>query len=115
MILKPHQVRRKREAVKVFPDGREVIDRSTAYGRRIYEDRIAEMYLRQGGLCRICHLWMEPATVTFEHEDGKGMGGSHQDDRIIRDGKEYNGAAHLWCNNKKGSRRGYGTATTSAT
>lgn len=43
--------------------------------------------------------------VTFEHQDGKGMGGSHQDDRIEIDGEWYNAAAHWKCNNDKGSKR----------
>jgi len=43
--------------------------------------------------------------ITFEHQDGRGMGGSHRDDRIEIDGKPYNGAAHGKCNSDKGSKR----------
>jgi hypothetical protein len=49
--------------------------------------------------------------VTFEHEAGRGMNGGHRDDRIEKDGKWYNGAAHLWCNNlKSGKRMNYNPA-----
>jgi hypothetical protein len=43
--------------------------------------------------------------ATFDHEDGRGSGGGKRDDRIIKDGRYYNGAAHLACNLWKGSRR----------
>jgi hypothetical protein len=99
-------LRRKREPVKVFPDGREVCDLKTVEGKRIYESRLGDMWVRQYGFCRICHkpMFLES---TFDHEDGRGMNGSHRDDRIVKDGKPYNGAVHLKCNLEKGSRRGY--------
>jgi hypothetical protein len=48
---------------------------------------------------------MSIAVATFEHQDGRGMGGGHRDDRIEIDGKPYNGAACLSCNGSKGSKR----------
>ncbi len=48
---------------------------------------------------------MRKDEATFEHEDGRGMGAGHRDDRIEKNGKPYNGAAHFWCNAKKGSVR----------
>jgi len=100
-------LRRKREPVKVFPDGREVCNIGTAEGRRIYQGRIDDMWNRKHGLCRICCSPMGLFQATFDHEDGRGMNGSHRDDRIVKDGKPYNGAVHLKCNLEKGSRRGY--------
>ncbi len=43
--------------------------------------------------------------ATFEHEDGRGAGGSKRDDRIVLpDGTWINGVSHLLCNSLKGSR-----------
>lgn len=46
---------------------------------------------------------------TFEHVDGRGIGGGHRDDRIwLPDGDRmipYNLAAHVKCNMAKGSKR----------
>lgn len=114
MILKPKDVRRKREAVKVFPDGREVCQNNVA-GKLEYRSRTLDAAARQDWICRICHLAMNILNVTLDHEDGRGMNGSHRDDRIVKNGKPYNAAVHSWCNGEKASRRGYGTATTSAT
>ena len=91
--------------VQVFPDGREVCDLKTVAGRREFRLRVLLMWHRQGERCCLCHhlnfvKWME-----FEHQDGKGMGGAHRDDRIMKDGKPYNGASCHWCNAAKGSRR----------
>lgn len=48
--------------------------------------------------------------ATFEHSDGRGMGGAKRDDRIYRPNREtgkmepFNAVACPWCNTKKGSR-----------
>lgn len=105
---KPKDIRRKREAVHVFPDGREVCDLETAEGKRIYAGRTVGMAVRQNWFCRWCRLQMLRSEISFDHEDGRGMNGSHRDDRIFRDGKPYNGAVHLHCNLSKASKRGYG-------
>ena len=98
-------VQKKREAVKVFADGREVCQ-DTVAGKREYENRTTQMLERQGFRCCLCGEFVWPAEVTFEHEDGRGMGGARRDDRIsLPDGTWINGAAHRHCNNEKGSRR----------
>jgi len=49
--------------------------------------------------------------ATFEHEDGRGMGGARRDDRIVIEDEEgrfvrhQNGASHKSCNSKRGSLR----------
>lgn len=69
-----------------------------------YANRVIEMADRQGWMCAVCELLM--LHPTFEHQDGKGSGGSRQDDRIFNpDGSWYNAAAHGDCNAKKGSVR----------
>ena len=83
---------------------REVCDKSPA-GRAEYNRRVVEMAERQGWLCAICGEYMHGGNVSFEHQDGRGMGGSLRDDRIEKNGKIYNAATHAICNAKKGSRR----------
>ena len=103
---KPGEVRRKREAVHVFPCGREVCS-DTPAGRTEYKRRTLQRAEEQGWICRICGLAMNPYSVTLDHEAGRGMNAGHRDDRIFKDGKPYNAAVHFWCNGAKGSRRGY--------
>jgi hypothetical protein len=99
-------VQKKREAVKVFADGREVCNLETAAGKREYGQRLEQMIMRQHGYCCLCGEWLRPMDATFDHEDGRGMGGARRDDRIVLpNGTWINGAAHEWCNNEKGSRR----------
>ena len=98
------------DGVKVLRDGREICMRTTEAGRREYKARTEAMRLRQGEVCclyghiSICPGLLAKDDATFEHEDGRGMGGSKRDDRIEKDGKPYNGAAHEICNREKGSR-----------
>jgi hypothetical protein len=97
---KPSQLRRKHEAIKVFPCGREVCSASKA-GQLEYQRRTELMYERDNGVCCICHQLIDVTEYpTFEHKDGRGMGGARRDDRI-----ENNGVAHWECNSEKGSRR----------
>jgi hypothetical protein len=42
---------------------------------------------------------------TFEHQDGRGAGGGHRDDRIEIDGQWNNAAVDPDCNISKGSKR----------
>jgi len=98
---------RKREpapAVQTYEDGREVCA-DTAAGKAEYKRRTKLMWQRQNGRCCLCGLPMEQKDATFEHAQGRGMGGAKRDDRIEVDGKRMNGAAHIRCNNEKGSRR----------
>jgi len=111
--VEPYRIRigMKPEAIKVMDDGREVCNLRTVEGERIYDARIEEMWHRQVAVCclsryiRECPGRLELSEATFEHEDGRGMGGGHRDDRTWKDGKRYNGAAHGLCNQLKGSRR----------
>jgi hypothetical protein len=91
--------------IKVFPDGREVCIRTCLAGNEEYRARTLKMLKRQNGYCCLCNLPLRDSDATFEHQDGRGMGGSRRDDRIEKEGKPYNGAAHGWCNAEKGSRR----------
>lgn len=86
------------------PNGRQVCTK-TAEGTREYRGRTEQMCERQQGLCSICGLPMRQDEATFEHQDGRGHGGGHRDDRIEIDGQPYNSAAHGLCNVKKGSVR----------
>lgn len=95
-------------AVRKYPDGREVCQR-TRKGRQEYHERTIIMAERQHKLCGICWRPMLFLDITFEHEDGRGMNGGHRDDRIVDDnGVLVNCAAHSWCNSEKGSRRADG-------
>jgi hypothetical protein len=86
-------------AVKVFPDGRQVCQNNRA-GRVEYARRRTEMWWRDLGICCICHTFVPFFEATFEHKDGRGMGGARRDDRT-----ENNGIAHAICNQQKGSKR----------
>jgi hypothetical protein len=98
-------------AVKVMKDGREICDLLTKAGRDEYESRKTEMHTRQKavcclyGICPTCPGKLRRVEAMFEHEDGRGAGGGHRDDRIEIDSKWVNGVAHPECNSWKGSRR----------
>ena len=102
----------KQKGVKVYPDGREVCDLYSVAGKREYARRIQAMVTRQRGICCLhgyapdCPGRFGGDRQTFEHENGRGMGGAHRDDRIeLPDGTWINGASHYACNVWKGSRR----------
>lgn len=103
--------------MKVFPDGREVLDLKTKAGADEYQRRKLEMWDRQGKRCAlqitdICKQrqgrWPRNETQ-FDHENGRG--GGKQDDRIeVLDPetgkmKPQNGVVCPYCNSAKGSRR----------
>jgi hypothetical protein len=94
--------------IRTCQDGRQVIDRS-ARGNREYRRRVEEMRVRQKYMCCLfgyapmCTGALRVAAATFEHE--RSRGGGKRDDRVsLPDGTWINGAAHLACNNWKGSR-----------
>jgi hypothetical protein len=98
--------------VILYPNGRQKCDRSRA-GRMEYKRRTALMWDRQKGFCGLqispdCPGKITLEQATFEHQDGRGMGGAKQDDRIetMVDGKieAYNLASCTHCNVLKGSR-----------
>lgn len=91
-------------AYRRFPCGREVC-LATPVGRVEYALRTFEMADRQNWVCPICSQPMDKETVTFDHVDGRGMGAGKRDDRIVKDGKQYNFASHALCNAERGSRR----------
>lgn len=96
-------------AYRRYPDGREVCT-SRERGREEYRYRIMQMVMRQSGKCRWCHQALMLHDATFDHEQGRGMGSSRRDDRIMdSNGREINAAIHARCNIEKGSRRGYET------
>ena len=89
---------------KQMRDGRQICLNSVA-GWREYNRRTDEMSERQKHLCGLCGLWMPEDDRSFDHEDGRGMGGAKRDDRTEVDGKRKNAATHCGCNVAKGSRR----------
>lgn len=102
---KPGDIKDPAPAVRVYEGGRECCNMMTAAGKREYRRRTLEMRERQDNRCCLCHQWMSVQDATFEHQDGRGHGGGHRDDRIVKDGRWINGAAHGWCNSLKGSKR----------
>ena len=98
-------------AVFVLEGGREVCNMKTCEGQDEYKRRIGDMWMRQKGRCCLeniiggCPGQLALQDATFEHQDGRGMGGAHRDDRIEIDGKPINGSSHSRCNFIKGSRR----------
>lgn len=93
------------EFVKVFPCGREVCS-ELSRGRGEYRSRVWLMWERQGARCGLCLMPMREADATFDHEAGRGMGGSKRDDRIVHDdGSWRNAALCFQCNGAKGSRQ----------
>lgn len=96
----------KREPLKVYPDGREVLNTKTAAGATEYRNRKDQMFSRQKATCPLCDCvftWSNPST--FDHQNGRGMGGSIRDDRIEIDGQWFNAALCVPCQSLKGSRR----------
>jgi hypothetical protein len=88
-------------AVLVYPDGREVCVNSKD-GWVEYKRRVKVMVQRQNFRCCLCKKPLSLANATFEHQRRRGMGAAWRDDRIEKDGKEWNGAAHWVCNVEKG-------------
>ena len=88
-------------AVRVYPDGREVCQNS-ADGWREYKRRVKVMWERQGRRCCLCNRALALGNATFEHQRRRGMGAAWRDDRIERDGVDWNGAAHWVCNGERG-------------
>jgi hypothetical protein len=104
-------------AVRILKDGREICNHLTKAGRDEYHRRLREMWDRQKRICCLlghvegCPGRLHLPDLVFEHQDGRGSGGGHRDDRIEKpdpktgEMKPYNGAAHAYCNLKKGSLR----------
>ena len=88
-------------SVRRYPDGREVCQDSRA-GYQEYKRRLIEMLKRQNYFCCLCGKKLYFADATFEHQRRRGMGAAFRDDRIEKDGKDFNGAAHWICNVERG-------------
>lgn len=87
--------------LRYHADGREVcVD--TKAGWDEYKRRVKVMVQRQGGKCCLCKKPMALGNATFEHQRRRGMGAAWRDDRIFKDGQDWNGAAHWTCNGEKG-------------
>lgn len=106
--------RRKRAAIRVMPDGREIVKRFTPEGLRIWLARLEQMSVRQGWICCLhgyCPTCPGPLQFCgipdFEHEFGRRKARG-RDDRIEVEVNglklRLNGAAHRACNQWKGSR-----------
>jgi hypothetical protein len=91
--------------VMTFPCGREVCLLETMAGRREYKERTRAMAMRQKFVSPISGDLMNAWDATFDHQDGRGAGGAHRDDRIEIDGEWHNAALTLKDNTEKGSRR----------
>jgi len=88
-------------SVRKYSDGREVCVDSPA-GWREYKRRVQVMVQRQNFRCCLCKRRLSAGNATFEHQRRRGMGSAWRDDRITKDGGEWNGAAHWVCNGEKG-------------
>jgi hypothetical protein len=86
---------------RIYKDGREVCVDSPA-GWREYKRRVEVMVQRQNHRCCLCGRRLSLANATFEHQRRRGMGAAWRDDRITKDGQDWNGAAHWACNSEKG-------------
>ena len=86
---------------RIYPDGREVCVDSVP-GWKEYRRRVKVMLLRQDGRCALCGRPLALGNATFEHQRRRGMGAAWRDDRITKDGADWNGAAHWVCNSEKG-------------
>lgn len=89
--------------VMTYPDGRERCLMGTVSGAKEYERRRLAMERRQGYVDPISLEWL--VNPTFDHQDGRGAGGSRRDDRIEIDGKWHNAALNANTNGRKGSKR----------
>jgi hypothetical protein len=87
----------------IFRGQREICNPVTDDGILQYWYRRTAMWVRQEGSCCICCQDLHLADASFEHENGRTAG--RRDDRIEIDGKAHNGASHLWCNKRRGSKR----------
>ena len=89
-----------------YPDGR-LVAQNTPKGDLWYWEQTILMAHRQEWICGICHspvrmhFWTREG-ATFQHGDGRGMGGARRNDDINAPG---NCAAHWDCNTELGSKR----------
>ena len=70
----------KQPGLWIYPDGREVIQNTTA-GRWIREQRYVRAWEESQGFCCLCSDRVNPYDATLEHFISKGSGGGTHDDR----------------------------------
>jgi hypothetical protein len=114
---KPKDIKHVIPFMKVFPDGREILNVRVKAGLDEYIRRKLEMWDRQGRRCalqmtEICKQrqgrWPQDE-ITFDHFNGRSAG--KHDDRIYlldpKTGKMVwsNSSVCSWCNCARGSRR----------
>lgn len=87
-----------RPGLWVYPDGREVIQRTEA-GRKILQSRRNAAWQACNGHCCLCEQRVTPFQATLEHKTSKGSGGGKHDDR-----QSNLGISHLPGNVAKGSQ-----------
>lgn len=87
----------KRPGLWIYPDGREVIQKTTA-GRKILQERWNVAWNDSDGLCCLCESQVDRFHASLEHKTSKGSGGGKHDDR-----QENLGISHLAGNVAKGS------------
>jgi hypothetical protein len=103
----------KPEAVKVYPDGREVCNLRLKRGKQEYYTRSILMLERQGMKCAICRKPVHYIWAEFDHEAGRRANGAHRDDRIEIFIPDEDGITIRWqnaavcrnCNTEQGSKR----------
>lgn len=87
---------------------REICNPVTIEGRAEYKWRTMLVFVRQDGICCNCLEPLSLSECTFEHEDGRTSGRKDERTAIFEDGRfvrHLNGASHLICNSRRGSRR----------
>jgi hypothetical protein len=83
-----------------------MICEDTPKGKELYQLITRFMAIRDGWICCICGLLMEPDEITFEHTDKRGGGRRNDQPEYWKDGVLIkNGAAHGKCNAELGSKR----------
>jgi len=73
-------------AIKVYRDGR------TKLTGQEYTRHKREVWMKQGRMCASCGMYAAFAQTEFDHEKGRGMGGSKRDDLDPE-----NTVRHRWC------------------
>ncbi len=104
------QKTRKKPAFKVMQDLREICDLTTLAGRMEYSRRLDEMWERQKSMCGLqisthCTKYIPRVRATYDHSGGRGLNGSHRDDRIWLGNVPQNMMVCSWCNALKASKR----------
>lgn len=79
--IRPRRSAKTKDAVRIYPDGREVCQNNAA-GRREYAKRRLERWRIDKGVCCLCDQMVWPSACTIEHPNGRGMAGSKRDDRV---------------------------------